>query len=161
MLRTWLSSNVNPYQENDPKNNTYSSIGVMKPELVAPCGMNCNLCNRMLDSSKPDCKGCRPRGRGCIHKKGLCEKLANQEIDFCYKCQDFPCAALLTIEERYNRVHNYSFVENLRFIQKRGMPAFLRREQKRYSCPSCSQLLGVHSDKCLHCCSSYPRKQRR
>ncbi len=38
----------------------------------------------------------------------------------------------MSVEARYSRVHNYSFVENLRFIRSRGMPAFLRREIERY-----------------------------
>jgi rubrerythrin len=95
-----------------------------------------------------------------VHKKGLCRKLARQEISFCYKCEDFPCESLLIIEKRYTRAHNYSFLENLRYIKKRGMPAFLAREIKRYSCPSCGKLLTVHSDKCPHCAHRYNRKDR-
>jgi hypothetical protein len=134
---------------------------VMKPEMVAPCGMNCNLCSRVLDPSKPGCAGCRPRGRGCVHKKGLCPKLAKSEIKFCYLCEEFPCASLLLIEKRYLRAHNYSFVENLEFIRQRGMPAFLRREAGRYTCPACGRLLTVHGDACPHCGRRHPRKIRR
>ena len=129
--------------------------------MVAPCGMNCNLCSWVLDPTQPGCAGCRPRGRGCIHQKGLCRKLARREIDFCYQCDDFPCESLLLIEKRYVQVHNYSFVENLKFIRKRGMPAFLERELKRYACPSCGNLLTVHSDLCPHCGQRHPRGNRR
>jgi hypothetical protein len=138
-----------------------SGAASMKGDLVAPCGMNCNLCSWVLDPAKPGCVGCRPRGRGCIHKKGLCKKLAKQEIDFCYKCDQFPCADLQLVEKRYVHSHNYSFIENLNFIRQQGMPAFLRRELKRYSCPSCAKLLTVHSDKCPHCQQRFNRKNRR
>ena len=138
-----------------------SGAVAMKCELVAPCGMNCNLCSWVLDPSKPGCVGCRPRERGCIHKKGLCPKLAKSEIKFCYLCGQFPCASLLLIEKRYVMTHNYSFVENLNYIRRRGMPAFLRRETKRYSCPSCGKLLTVHSDRCPHCRRRFDRKKRR
>jgi hypothetical protein len=134
---------------------------VMKREMVAPCGMNCNLCRWVLDPTAPGCPGCRPRGQGCIHKKGLCPKLAKGEIDSCHQCDEFPCASLLVIEKRYIQTHNYSFVENLNYIRKRGMPAFLRRELKRYSCPSCDKLLTVHSDLCPHCRQRHDRKNRR
>ena len=134
---------------------------VMKREMVAPCGMNCNLCSWVLDPAKPGCVGCRPRRKGCIHKKGLCKKLAKQEITFCYLCEDFPCASLLLIEKRYVWAHNYSFVENLNFIRKRGLPAFLRRESKRYTCPACGGLLTVHSDACPQCRLRHNRKKRR
>ena len=67
-----------------------SDAVIMKREMVAPCGMNCNLCSWVLDPAKPGCVGCRPRGRGCIHKKGLCKKLAKEEIDFCYNATGFP-----------------------------------------------------------------------
>lgn len=133
----------------------------MKRELVAPCGMNCNLCSWVLDPCKPGCVGCRPRGRGCIHKKGLCPKLAKSEIKFCYQCGQFPCASLLLIEKRYVKTHNYSFVENLEYIRGRGMPAFLEREARRYTCPSCGKLLTVHGDKCPHCRRRHDRKNRR
>ena len=133
----------------------------MKREMVAPCGMNCNLCSWVLDPTKPGCLGCRPRGRGCIHKKGLCGKLAKGEIGFCFQCGQFPCASLMLIEKRYVHAHNYSFVENLNYIRKQGMPAFLRREIKRYTCPSCGKLLTVHNDKCPHCRNRFDRKKRR
>ncbi len=133
----------------------------MKRELVASCGMNCNLCSWVLDPGKPGCAGCRPRGRGCVHKKGLCRKLAKGEIDFCYQCDQFPCASLLLVEKRYVHAHNYSFVENLNFIRRRGMPAFLEREIKRYTCPSCGKLLTVHSDICPHCGQRHNRRNRR
>lgn len=133
----------------------------MKREMVAPCGMNCNLCSWVLDPAKPGCVGCRPRGRGCIHKKGLCAKLAGQEIRSCHLCPDFPCESLLLLEKRYSRAHNYSFIENLDFIRRRGMPAFLERETRRYTCPSCGNLLTVHSDLCPRCGQRHPRRCRR
>lgn len=133
----------------------------MRRELVAPCGMNCNLCSWVQDPAKPGCKGCRPRGRGCIHLKGLCGKLARQEIDFCHKCESYPCGRLLHVEDRYRRAHNYSFIENLNYIKKRGMTAFLRREAKRYTCPNCRRFLTVHNDKCPHCGAKFCRKDRR
>lgn len=133
----------------------------MRRELVAPCGMNCNLCSWVQDPSKPGCAGCRPRGRGCVHKRGLCTRLARQEMDFCHKCGDYPCESLLVIEDRYSRVHNYSFLENLDYIKRRGMPAFLRREARRYTCTECGRFLTVHSDRCPHCGNIYKRKDRR
>jgi hypothetical protein len=133
----------------------------MRRELVAPCGMNCNLCSWVLDPSKPGCVGCRPRGRGCIHKKGLCGKLARQEIDFCYKCESYPCENLLALEARYNRAHNYSFIENLDYIKGRGMPAFLEREARRYRCRECGRFLTIHNDRCPHCGDRYKRADRR
>ena len=133
----------------------------MRRELVAPCGMNCNLCSWVQDPAKPGCKGCRPRNRGCTHLKGLCEKLALQEIDFCYKCESYPCERLLHVESRYNRAHNYSFIENLDYIKKRGMAAFLRREAKRYTCEECGKLLTIHNDRCPHCGARCDRKRRR
>jgi len=133
----------------------------MRRELVAPCGMNCNLCSWVVDPSKPNCVGCRPRGRGCIHKRGLCRKLARQEIDFCYKCEDYPCENLLALEDRYSRCHNYSFLENLNYIKRRGMPAFLEREAKRYRCGECGKLLTIHNDRCPHCGNRYKRSDRR
>ena len=123
--------------------------------------MNCNLCSWVLDPAKPGCKGCRPRGRGCLHLGGLCSKLAGQEIEFCFECGSYPCERLLHLESRYNRAHNYSFIENLDYIKKRGMPAFLWREAKRYTCPKCRRFLTIHNDRCPHCGARSSRKYRR
>ncbi|MCJ7720991.1 DUF3795 domain-containing protein, partial [Candidatus Bathyarchaeota archaeon] len=72
----------------------------MKAELIAPFGMNCNVCSNYLaleNDTKakgvklPYYKGCRPRDKKCSFVKKKCEKLLNHKVKFCYECKEFPC----------------------------------------------------------------------
>jgi len=132
----------------------------MKREMVAPCGMNCNLCS-WCSTRASRAASAAGRGDGAASTERPVPQARQGEIDFCYQCGQFPCENLLLVEKRYVHAHNYSFVENLNFIRRRGMPTFLKREIMRYTCPSCGKLLTVHSDKCPHCRQRHNRKDRR
>ena len=63
--------------------------------LVAPCGMDCGVCSHYLayDGKMPGrtghvihCAGCRPRGKECGFLKGSCQRLAREEVEFCFQC---------------------------------------------------------------------------
>ena len=127
----------------------------MEPDLIAPCGMNCNVCNCIIqpDKYKTKCPGCIPRGRGCVHKKGLCEALRKGTIRFCHECDDFPCDNLIALDNKYNKYYNYSFINNQKYIKEKGMAAFLEAEKVRFTCSQCGERISVHEKKC-HLCGS-------
>ena len=80
----------------------------MKSELVAPCGMNCAICVGYFGYSmsgtkrKHTCIGCRSRNveggekflqrKNCAFLKKRCKLLANEKVEFCFECADYPCA---------------------------------------------------------------------
>ena len=74
----------------------------MDEDMIAYCGMNCELCSAYLKKRKNPCPGCKPRGMGCLHPggKGLCEKVHNKEVEFCFECEDFPCKRLKNLDKR-------------------------------------------------------------
>lgn len=103
----------------------------MKQELIAPCGMNCELCAahlamkndlRKKGLAKTYCAGCLPRGKNCAFIKKRCELLANGLVRFCYECGDFPCRRLKTLDKRYRTRYHMSMVENLEFIKAPSPP---------------------------------------
>lgn len=131
----------------------------LKPELVAPCGMDCNVCKAYLAFSRgipkqrgkiSHCSGCRPRQKNCYVKRG-CKKLRLGEAKFCYECADLPCRSISRLEKRYTERYATSFVANLGMIREQGMEKFLETEAKRFRCPSCSDLVSVHDGKCCSC----------
>lgn len=72
----------------------------MKEILIAPCGMNCQLCISYLAMvndinrqgfKKGYCEGCIPRGKNCVHMKDQCDLLGNGMVRFCFECEGFPC----------------------------------------------------------------------
>ncbi|MBA3046117.1 MAG: DUF3795 domain-containing protein [Candidatus Thermoplasmatota archaeon] len=132
----------------------------MKPELIAPCGMNCAICSAYLAMSRghekkkgmSHCTGCRARNKNCSFIKKRCTGgLRQNKIRFCYECSDFPCENLRKIDARYRKNYDYSFIVALEFIRDNGMEPHLVHEEMRYKCPSCGDVLCVHNGKCYKC----------
>ena len=110
----------------------------MKPNLIAPCGMNCGICSAYLRKEKPvvKCLGCREviknkYCRKCIIKN--CNILKKNNWKFCSdKCGRYPCARLKSLDKRYRNKYGMSMVENLETIQKKGIRKFLKQQKKKY-----------------------------
>ena len=112
----------------------------MQAELVAPCGMNCAVCARYLafknDVDKkeikiPYCEGCRIEKKKCAFQKRCKNKLLiNNNVKFCYECEDFPCISLKRLDNRYCAFFNTSVIGNLEFIKDDGMPKFLKMQEQ-------------------------------
>jgi len=132
----------------------------MRKELVAPCGINCAICGRYLamkyDVKRkgimiPYCEGCRPRGRACATLKKRCSLILNNEIQFCFECDTFPCKDLKRLDQAYQKFFHMSLVENLKRIKKDGMANFLKSQRKGSKCPKCGGIISVHNGKCFRC----------
>ena len=132
----------------------------MKPELVAPCGMNCNVCSAYLAFSTDipkkrgkinHCEGCLPRGKNCAFLKKHCRKIGEGKLRFCFECSTFPCERLEKIDARYRRRYDTSFIENLKEIKKKGIDSFLSAQEKKFQCGKCGGTISVHNRKCYGC----------
>ncbi|MFB0921118.1 MAG: DUF3795 domain-containing protein [Oscillospiraceae bacterium] len=132
----------------------------MKDILVAPCGMNCELCiayqAMQADLKKQGinrkyCEGCIPRGQGCLHMAARCEILARGQVRFCFECKDFPCKRLKALDKRYRTKYNMSMIENLISIRDFGMESFLRSQAEKWCCPSCGGAVSCHTGICVRC----------
>ena len=129
-------------------------------ELIAPCGMNCAICSGYLALNHdvksegirmPYCKGCRPRGKICAFLKKRCELLLNNKVRFCYECENFPCEALLRLDKRYRTYFRMSMIKNLKTIEKKGISEFLKKEEEKWKCPECSEVICCHNGICFSC----------
>ena len=123
--------------------------------LIAPCGMNCRLCLAFI-RDKNACPGCRMdngyKSKSCISCRiKNCEKLASGEFEYCFSCEDFPCARLKNLDKRYTTKYGCSPIENLESIQSLGIMRFIRKEEEKWACPQCGSLLCVHKPECLSC----------
>lgn len=132
----------------------------MKEDLIAPCGMNCEVCVSYLamrnDLNKHGfkrtyCEGCLPRGKNCLHMGNQCEVLGNGLVRFCYECKDFPCKRLKALDKRYRTKYHMSMIDNLRAIKEHGIENFLRKEEEKWSCPDCGNIISCHNGLCLNC----------
>jgi len=129
-------------------------------DLVAPCGMDCNICSGYLAMQHDVkskgirisyCKGCRPRDKKCAFLKKRCRRLLHHSVIFCYECQEYPCENLNHINTRYKTFFRMSLLGNLAFIKKNGMAEFLRTQKEKWRCPTCGEAICCHNGLCFHC----------
>jgi hypothetical protein len=123
--------------------------------LIAPCGMNCRLCQAYSRARNP-CPGCRGDNRGkpktrvaCRIKN--CEKRIAGSADYCGKCSSFPCESLRRLDKRYRAKYGMSMIGNLKTILLSGLQSFVKSEQTRWACRRCGAVLCVHQEHCLAC----------
>ena len=83
------------------------------PELLAPCGMNCQVCYRHLTPRRA-CLGCRggasnkpPHCRDCALKACAAER----GVAFCAACSRFPCKSMAALEKTYQKRWGISLAE--------------------------------------------------
>lgn len=123
----------------------------MKTKLIAPCGMNCNLCVAYL-REKNKCPGCKlitkhnsRYCRKCIIKN--CDIIKKNKWEFCsIKCEKFPCQRLKNLDKRYKTKYSMSMIDNLKFIEKHGIREFLEKQKKKYI--KKNKVFCVHNRKC-------------
>lgn len=132
----------------------------MKEDLIAPCGMNCNLCSayqfRENDLNKQGfhksyCPGCIPRGKNCTHLNNWCELLGKGKIRFCFECDKYPCKRLKALDKRYREKYHMSMIDNLNYIRENGIERFLIKEEIKWRCPKCGGTICCHNGLCLNC----------
>ena len=132
----------------------------MEEKLIAPCGMNCGLCVSYLamkyDLNKRGfkrvyCKGCLPRGKNCLHMGDRCDLLGEGLVRFCYECEKFPCSRLKDLDKRYCARYHMSMIENLKFIKEHGIESFLEKEEAKWRCSECGEVICCHNGLCLNC----------
>ena len=129
-------------------------------ELIAPCGMDCNVCSGYLAKQHDVknngihmsyCAGCRPRDKKCAFLKKRCTRLLNHTVQFCYQCPVYPCEHLNDIDRRYRTLFQMSLLENLTDIKNKGMKTFLRMQEDKWRCPTCGGVICCHNGLCFHC----------
>lgn len=117
--------------------------------LVAPCGMNCALC-QAYQGKGLKCDGCGKESEriSC----GKCRiRLCTNKQQFCFECRQYPCERLKRLDRRYREKYHMSMLENLNMIREKGLDLFVRRQNELYRCEVCGKLKTVHQKYCLFC----------
>jgi hypothetical protein len=130
-------------------------INLTNETLIAPCGINCRLC-RAYARDKKTCPGCRGddtfKLKSCVTCRiKNCEKLVEGEIVYCFDCNEFPCARLTHLDKRYRTNYGTSVIDNLRSIEKFGIINFVKKENNKWTCPECGEMVCMHKPQCLSC----------
>ena len=139
----------------------------MEYRYDAPCGLYCGACDALnsfregrseehakLAGEDPElvkCAGCKTDVnaiycvgcdfRDCTRDKG---------IEFCSECEDFPCAKLVAFRND-EHPHHSSVLKNLETIRDKGLDAWLKEQEERWSCPECGKGFTWYDSKCEAC----------
>ena len=127
----------------------------MKPELIAPCGMNCAVCMAYI-RDKNKCPGCRLFNKDkpvtiATCKIKNCPTFTQSKSKFCFQCEEFPCDKLKHLDKRYRTKYNMSMIENLENIKQLGVREFIKNEKIRWACSQCGGTICVHRGYCYSC----------
>jgi hypothetical protein len=125
------------------------------PTLIAPCGINCRLC-RAYARDRKSCPGCRgdktSKSNSCVTCQiKNCEKMINGKIEYCFKCDDFPCTRPTHLDKRYRNRYGTSVIDNLISIKEIGIIHFVKNENQKWICPECGSMICMHKPQCLSC----------
>lgn len=115
----------------------------MEAELVAPCGMNCNICKSHLRRYKP-CHGCNAEEHDrspCVFHK--CETIKTSASGLCLECEQYPCKTLEKADAKHRGRDGVSMIANLEYIREHGMEAFIEAEEEKWKCPECGGVICV------------------
>lgn len=136
----------------------------LSKDLIAPCGINCGICEAYLREKNP-CYGCMSeKNLRTTHyhvncgKKTCTPRKHNQDFYFCIECDRYPCQKLTSLRERYVKNYQVDIFENMKMIKEEGMESFLLKEKKKWTCPNCGKMLSVHKPDCLFCGYQYREK---
>ena len=127
----------------------------MKSLLIAPCGMNCGICYAHL-REKNRCPGCRflksniPISIARCKIKN-CERISKSKVQFCFKCNDYPCKNLKDLDKRYRTKYGMSEIDNLESIKNKGISKFIESEKIKWACSKCGGTINVHKKICSVC----------
>jgi hypothetical protein len=142
----------------------------MREELIAPCGMNCNICASYLAVTHDVrgkgirmayCRGCRPRNKACSFLRKRCDLLLENRVEYCFECDGFPCEHLSAIDKRYRTHFRMSEIQNLERIRGEGISNFLEAERFRWRCPGCGGVVCCHNGICFDCGLDELRQKKR
>ncbi|MEN8614977.1 DUF3795 domain-containing protein [Dehalogenimonas sp. THU2] len=127
----------------------------MIESMIAPCGLNCGVCYAHL-TRKKKCPGCRAgdenKSASCVDCKiKTCEKLAASGGEFCFRCDEYPCARMKHLDKRYRVRYGVSPIGNMERIAAVGIAEFTAGEAVKWRCAGCGGTVCVHTGECAGC----------
>ena len=130
-----------------------------KGEMIAPCGLYCGACSAMLKSLKAErtsdvvCLGCLSSKGGEYTKKCEIRKCAKRKkVTSCGECDDYPCEKISEFTKQGADNPKYALRKKyLDEVDKNGLQAWSREQEKRWTCTQCREPFGYDDDKCPKC----------
>lgn len=89
------------------------------------------------------------KSTNCIIKD--CPVIQERKLEYCFECDKMPCRRLMDLDKRYKTKYHMSMIENLEYIKEHGIEEFIEKEEIRWTCSNCGNILSVHRNACLKC----------
>jgi hypothetical protein len=122
-------------------------------EMMAVCGINCLVCSAHLNKKRP-CPGCRADvdkhfRKSCVNC--LIKQCAfDQELHWCFECEQFPCSRIKNINKRYTSKYDIDLIQN-GLEMKEDCDRFLVKQKKLFTCNNCGGVIDLHHKRCCEC----------
>jgi hypothetical protein len=68
---------------------------------------------------------------------------------------------LKDLDERYRTKYHLSMIENLNYIKENGIEQFLTKEEHKWKCETCDELICCHNGLCLNCQIDILKKNKK
>ena len=123
--------------------------GQERIKLVAPCGIDCGTCElytcrdneqlfaylltKGVPKDRLPCNGCRNIGGNCPVIGNTCATYtcsSEKKVDFCFRCETFPCEKLLPAADRAEVLPHNLKVFNLCSIKNIGVEGFIQKSSE-------------------------------
>ena len=117
-----------------------------RSELIAPCGLDCGICELYLSKNDEQlmgaliskgipkevlpCDGCRSIEGRCPVIQGTCatfECVSRKGVSFCFECSEFPCMKLAPAADKADVLPHNIKLYNLCVIEQRGVQELIER----------------------------------
>ena len=99
--------------------------------MIAPCGLNCDVCDLHL-LNKKSCHSCL---KACGTKPAICEQCdiakcaRGRGHSFCYECDYFPCAESENMDMRSRDKYQLSIIDSSNLLKEIGMEAYIEHQR--------------------------------
>jgi len=114
----------------------------VRPSQYGPCGLYCGAC------VATDCDGCLVEEPSSWVARCEIRKCAAQNgVDFCYQCYDYPCQPLWELMHA-RWPHHQTMETNLQCIKDRGVGEWLLQQQREWRCPGCGAPRNWYQKRC-------------
>lgn len=136
-------------------------------KLNTYCGLYCGSCEIFLVNQKGIveetakewemkskdliCNGCKTDINSVFCRDCKIKSCAeSKELDYCFQCEEFPCADLINFKDDENPHHSI-VLHNLNDIKYIGTKKWLKEQEERWSCSECGEKYSWYDEKCPNC----------
>lgn len=121
--------------------------------MFAPCGMNCQLCEKHLNKTNP-CPGCLIKSSNktkSVLKCKIRECLNKKTFKYCGRCSEFPCKLIKKQDKNNRKRYNYSSLESAKRIKNTGINKMINKDMEKWTCNKCNGIIAIQTKECSEC----------